>query len=92
MQINFAHVRVPSVSGADINYVLFESRSATGTFGDNAALLAQLTMRARASGLRVDQSALVFVEAEQIRFQGTKPLVDHLSRTGVPGWTHSFDT
>lgn len=63
MKVTLAHVRVPSTSGSPIDYALFESRSVSGSDSDNAKLLAQLTVKARASGLKVDQSALAFTES-----------------------------
>jgi hypothetical protein len=90
MKINLAHLRERSTSGGWINFVVFDAKSSSGDSG-NPTLLAQLTARARASGLRVDQSALAYSQHGRIRFYGTKTLVDYLSRSGVPGWTHTID-
>ena len=54
MRINMAHLRERSTSGGWINFAVFDAKS---TAGDNAGLFHQLTMAARANGLRVDQSA-----------------------------------
>lgn len=91
MRIQMAHLRERAVSGGWINFAVFDARSTSGTESGNATLLASLTMKARASGLRVDQSALAFSEAGRIRFYGTPPLVQYLARMGVPRWTHSID-
>ena len=54
MKINMAHLKERATSGGWINFAVFDARSTTG---DNAGLLHQLTMAARANGLAVDQSA-----------------------------------
>ena len=86
-----AHLRERSTSGGWIDFAVFDARSTTGTAADNAGLLAQLTASARASGLKVDQSALAFVENGRPKFYGDRNLVDHLSTAGVPRWTHTVD-
>jgi hypothetical protein len=91
MQINMAHVRERAAAGGWIDFAVFDARSNSGSNGDNADLLAQLTMRARASGLKVDQSALAFTENGRVAFYGSKHLVDYLSRGGLPRWTHTID-
>jgi hypothetical protein len=91
MRINFAHLREHSSSGGWINFAVFDARSTSGTNTDNAQLLAQLTLRTRASNLRVDQSALAFSSGGRVRFFGSGPLVDFLSKAGVPQWTHHLD-
>lgn len=88
MRANLAHRREQSTSGGWIDFAVFEAKSTTGS---NDQLLVTLTARARSSGLKVDQSALAFMEGGQIRFYGSKPLVDFLSRSGVPRWTHEID-
>lgn len=52
--------------------------------------LAQLTTKARMAGHRVDQSALAFNENGRLKFYGSKNLVDFLSRSGLPHWTHTM--
>lgn len=91
MRINLAHLRERSTSGGWINFAVFDARSASGSNTDNAQLLAQLTTHARASNLRVDQSALVFSSGGRIQYFGSGPLVDFLSKAGVPQWTHQID-
>lgn len=91
MKINLAHLRERSTSGGWINFAVFDAKSSSGDSG-NGTLLAQLTARARVSGLKVDQSALAYNSNGQIRFYGAKTLVDYLSRSGVPGWTHTIET
>ncbi|MFA1731671.1 hypothetical protein [Xanthomonas campestris] len=90
MKINFAHIRHPSTSGGSIDFVVFEAKSTSGPAG-NPAVLAKLTMKARASGLKVDQSALAFNQNGRLQFFGDKNLVDFLSKNGLPNWTHSID-
>lgn len=91
MRVNFAHMQHPSTTGQPINFAVFDARSNSGLDADNAELLASLTMSARSSGLRIDQSALAYQQDGRTRFYGTKALVEFLSRNGPPRWTHSID-
>ena len=91
MKIDLAHLRERSTSGGWIDFAVFNAKSTTGTNSDNAELLAELTAKARASGLKVDQSALAFKQAGKNHFYGDKKLVDYLSRNGIPRWTHKID-
>lgn len=91
MRVNFAHVSHPSTSGGRINFAVFESRSNSGLQADNDDVLAQLTIAARGQGLRVDQSALAFSENGRLKFFGATPLVEFLSKNGLPRWTHYLD-
>lgn len=91
MKINLAHIRERSTSGGWVDFAVFDAKSTSGTNSDNAALLSDLTAKGRASGLKIDQSALAFSQAGRIRFYGDKKLVDYLSRKGVPRWTHKID-
>jgi hypothetical protein len=91
MKIGLAHLRERAVSGGWVNFAVFDARSTSGTDSSNAALLAQLTNKARASGLQVDQSALAFAKNGRIHFFGSKKLVDYLSRGWTPQWTHTID-
>lgn len=88
MKINLAHIRERSTSGGYIDFAVFDARS---TSGDNATLLTQLTAKARASGLKIDQSVLAYSQNGRIKFYGSKNLVDHLARSGLPRWTHEVD-
>jgi len=88
MKINMAHLRERSTTGGWINFAVFDAKS---TAGDNAGLLHQLTMAARANGLQVDQSALAFQSGGRIQFYGDKNLVSHLSKGWIPQWTHTID-
>lgn len=90
MQINLAHLRDHSTSGGYIDFAVFDARSASGSDSDNAALLHQLTMKARRSGLKIDKSALAYMQNGNLTFYGTKDLVEYLSRSGVPHWTHTI--
>lgn len=91
MRVNLAHLRERARSGGWINFAVFDARSSSGTNDDNARLLAQLTAKAKGANLRVDQSALAFMSGSRIQFFGSPPLVDYLSKNGVPGWTHTID-
>lgn len=91
MRINFAHVRGRAQSGGWINFVVFDARSSSGSDSDNSTLLAQLTAKARANSLKVDQAALAFASGGRLRFFGSRPLVDFLSKSGLPAWTHHMD-
>lgn len=91
MQINVAHIRERSTSGGAIDFAVFEAKSNSGSDSDNGTLLSQLTMSARAAGLKVDQSALAYSYNGRIKFYGSKNLVDYLSNSGVPNWTHKID-
>ena len=88
MKINLAHIRERSTTGGWINFVVFEAKSTTNS---NDQLLAQLTSQARANGLKVDKSALAFNQNGRLKFYGTNDLVDYLSKSGLPRWTHSID-
>jgi hypothetical protein len=91
MRINLAHLRERAASGGWVNFAVFDARSSSGSRDDNARLLTQLTARARASNLRVEQSALAFNSGGRLQFFGSPPLVDFLSKNGIPGWTHTID-
>jgi len=91
MKINLAHLRERSTSGEWIDFAVFDAQSNSGTNSDNDTLLHQLTIKARASGLKIDQSALAYSQNGRVRFYGDKNLVDYLSRSGVPRWTHQID-
>lgn len=91
MKINFAHIREQSISGGWIDFAVFEARASSNTDSANAKALAQLTAKARMSGLKVDQSALVYSEGGHIKFYGTRNLIEYLSRAGLPSWTHSME-
>jgi hypothetical protein len=91
MRINFAHMRERSTNGGWIDFAVFDARSTSRTRTDDAEVLADLTMKARRNGLKVDQSALAYSDGGRLQFYGSRHLVDYLSRGGVPRWTHSMD-
>lgn len=91
MKVNFAHLRERAQNGGWINFAVFEARSSSGTQNDNSRLLAELTAKARNANLRIDQAALAFMSGGRLQFFGSSPLVNFLSRSGLPGWTHSLD-
>lgn len=88
MKINLAHLRERAVGGGWVNFAVFDAKSTTG---DNGELLLQLTNRARASGLRIDQSALAFSSGGRLRFYGDQKLVNYLAKNWIPVWTHTID-
>lgn len=88
MKINMAHLREQAVGGGWINFAVFEAKS---TSGDNDGLLGQLTAKARASGLQVDQSALAYSSGGRTRFHGSRSLVTYLAKGWHPVWTHTID-
>lgn len=85
MQINFAHVQ-----DQGINFAVFEADSTDRTRAGRAETLARLTAAARRLGLRVEKSALAFMESGRVQFYGTPDLVDYLASGGVPSWTHTL--
>lgn len=91
MNVKLAHLRERSRSGGWINFAVFDARSSSGTRDDNSRLLTQLTAKARSANLRVDQSALAFMSGDRVQFFGSPPLVEYLSKSGLPGWTHTID-
>jgi hypothetical protein len=91
MRVNIAHLRERGRSGGWINFAVFDARSSSGTREENSRLLAQLTARARAANLRIDQSVLAYRSGGRIEFFGSPPLVDYLSNNSIPGWTHTIE-
>ncbi len=83
MGIPFAHLQEQG-----INFAVFDVDAQSRTSAGRSDLLARLTAMARAQGLRVEKSALAFVERGQIAYYGTPDLVKFLSNNGVPKWTH----
>lgn len=88
MKVSLAHIRERSITGGWIDFVVFDAKSTTN---NNSQLLSQLTSKARASGLKVDKSALAYNRNNRIEFYGTKDLVQYLSKSGLPQWTHSIN-
>ena len=91
MRINFAHIRENSTTGGWIDFAVFGARSTSRSQSSDSEVLVDLTTRARRAGHKIDQSALAYEENGRLRFYGSKNLVDHLSRTGLPRWTHWID-
>lgn len=91
MKINLAHVRERSTTGGSIDFAVFGAKSSSESDSGNDILLSQLTDKARASGLKIDQSALAYDKNGVTRFYGPKGLVDYLSSHGLPKWTHEID-
>lgn len=91
MNVKLAHLRERARSGGWINFAVFDARSSSGTPHDNSRLLAQLTAKARSANLQVDQSALAYMSGGRVQFFGSTPLVEYLSKSGLPGWTHTIE-
>lgn len=91
MRINLAHIRERSTSGGWIDFAVFDAKSTSGSDSANDTLLSELTAKARVSGLKVDQSSLAYLQNGRLRFFGAKSLVDYLSHSGLPQWTHKID-
>jgi hypothetical protein len=92
MRINFAHLRESSTSGGYIDFAVFDANATNGMDSGRAEVLHDLTVKAQLQGLKVDQSALAYSEHGQLRFYGSRSLVEYLSARGVPRWTHYIDT
>lgn len=90
MQINFAHLRERAQAGGYIDFAVFDAKSRSGCDQDNNLLLSQLTQAARQQGLKVDQAVLAYRSGSRTEFFGSKPLVQYLSRSGLPRWTHTL--
>ncbi|VVD91968.1 hypothetical protein PPN31114_01709 [Pandoraea pneumonica] len=91
MKVNFAHIRERAQNGGWINFAVFDARSSSGTRDDNSRLLTQLTAKALNANLRIDQAALAFMSGGRLQFFGSPSLVDFLSRSGLPAWTHTLN-
>lgn len=83
--IRFAHLRTQN-----IDFVVFDADATTHSNQDRSRLLEQLTKSARASGLRVQKSALAFAENGELRFFGTSDLVEFLVHNPFFQWTHTI--
>lgn len=87
MQISLAHLRHQG-----IDFAVFDADAQVHTSSARAAVLARLTAAARRSGLKVDKSALAYVEHGRLSFYGTPDLVKFLASSGgVPEWTHTIN-
>lgn len=91
MRVQMAHLRERAVTGGWVNFAVFDADAVNQTSTGRAQLLTDLTRLAIANGLKVDQSALAFVENGRIKFYGTSNLVDYLSKGWSPKWTHTLD-
>jgi hypothetical protein len=91
MRINFAHLRERSTNGGFVDFAVFDANSTDGSDAGRANVLADLTMKARGMGLKVDVSALIYEDYGQPRTYGDRIVVDYLSHSGVPQWTHYMD-
>lgn len=85
MSIRVAHLRIQGIDVA-----IFAARPKVDTDSECSAALAQLTMRARRAGLKVDKSALAYSYGSGVRYYGTPDLVQYLQNNGVDHWTHTL--
>jgi hypothetical protein len=85
MTINLAHVQIQGV-----NVAIFAASPQSDSNSARAEVLASLTSKARAAGLKVEKSALVFSRSGQTQIWGTPDLVNYLSNQGIPSWNHSI--
>lgn len=86
MTIKFAHLR-----DQGIDFAVFDADSTCRSNGGRTNLLADLTLRAHLSGLRVEKSALAFMEFGKVTYFGAPDLVRYLSSGWIPFWTHTLD-
>lgn len=86
MKIQMAHLRKQGIS-----FAVFAADAPSRQHIDRSSLLADLTRRARASGLRVDKSALAYSEGGRTRYYGTPDLIWYLASNGVSQWTHTLE-
>ena len=89
MKVNYA-VLQEQVSDRLSNNVVFQAGAPSSLESEQMELLRQLMMHVRRKGLNVHQAALAFEEEGELKFFGSRNLVDHLSENGLPGWTHSL--
>lgn len=85
MRINFAHLR-----DQGIDFAVFDADAISRSNVDRNRLLADLTARARRTGLSIQKSALAFAANGRIQFYGTPDLVRYLASGWIPQWTHSI--
>ncbi len=86
MTIRFAHLREQG-----IDFAVFGADSNDHTRSGRERTLANLVLRARANGLKIDKAALAYDEGARICYFGTPDLVKFLANNGVPVWTHTLD-
>jgi hypothetical protein len=91
MKINFAHGQGQFPDGNLRDYVVFEVNASSGTDSDREELLLKLAVRARALGLNIDKSALIYRVDGQVKFYGAPDIVTYLSKQRYPQWTHYLD-
>jgi hypothetical protein len=90
MVIKFSHLRDRSTNGGWIDFAVFQADANSKTRTARNQLLAQLTMAARAQGLKIDQSALAFEEHGDIYYFGDPSVVKYLSNSGLPSTNYTL--
>jgi hypothetical protein len=86
MTIHFAHLHEQG-----IDFAVFAADSREHTRTGRERTLADLVVRARASGLKIDKAALAYQEHGRTGYFGTPDLVQFLANNGVPMWTHTLE-
>jgi curli biogenesis system outer membrane secretion channel CsgG len=87
MKVNVGHFRQETSDGGFIDFAVFDARTESGTEKDNLELLNNLIRATvQLKNLKIDRAALVFKRDGEIRFYGSKDLVDFLSKHGFPKW------
>ena len=88
MKIRLAHNTIQNSSVA-----VFQANAVTNTDQARAQVLADLTRKARANNLRVDNAALAYQYNWQLRFYGTPDLTKYLANGGYYNlrWTHELE-
>jgi len=82
MKINMAHIRHKSTSGTPIDFAVFDAKPHSTDSASLDKVLNELVVKAKANDLKIDQAALVYKQNNQIKFWGSKNLVDFLSKNG----------
>ena len=88
MKLNYAILKDPASD--KLSNVVFQVNSPRGLERQQMELLRQLMMYVSRRGLNVNQAVLAFQEGEELKFFGSRNLVDHLTKNGLPPWTHSL--
>jgi hypothetical protein len=86
-----AQIRVAHLRARGIDFAVFAADAPSRLDTDRARLVAELTRKARAAGLKIDKAALAFTEGGRVLYFGTPDLVRYLASNGVARWTHRLN-
>jgi len=86
VKIRVAHLRTQG-----IDFAVFDADAVSHSDADRQRLLADLIVKTRLSGLKVDKAALAFSQSGQLTFFGTPDLVQFLANNGISMFTHTLD-